>query len=103
MVKNPPANAGDARDLGSIPGLERPPWKKGMTIHSSILAGEYMDRGAWQASVHGMAKSQTQLKRLIMDIRNIEYLYNTCETVNQKNHFGNLYGSIYSVDNVSIL
>ena len=37
MVNNPPANAGDLRDLGSIPGLGRSPGE-GMAIHSSILA-----------------------------------------------------------------
>ena len=37
MVKNPPANAGDARDVGSIPGSERSPGE-GMAKHSSILA-----------------------------------------------------------------
>ena len=36
VVKNPPANAGDARDKGSIPGLERSPGG-GMTTHSSSL------------------------------------------------------------------
>ena len=37
MVKNPPANAGDTRDAGSILGQEGP-LEKGMTIYSSILA-----------------------------------------------------------------
>ena len=37
VVKNPPANAGDAGDAGSIPGLGRPPEKE-MATHSSILA-----------------------------------------------------------------
>ena len=37
VVNNPPANAGDLRDLGSIPGLGRSPGE-GMAIHSSILA-----------------------------------------------------------------
>ena len=36
MVKNPPANAGDARDAGSIPWED--PLEEGMAIHSSILA-----------------------------------------------------------------
>ena len=39
MVKNPPASAGDARDMGSIPELGRSPGK-GMAAHSSILAWE---------------------------------------------------------------
>ena len=38
MVKNPPANAEDARDLGSIPGLGRSPGEQEMATHSSILA-----------------------------------------------------------------
>ena len=38
------------------------PLEKGMTIHSSILAWRIpMDRGAWQATVQGVAKSRTQL------------------------------------------
>ena len=37
VVKNPPANAGDVRDVGLIPGLGRSP-EEGMVIHSSILA-----------------------------------------------------------------
>ena len=37
MVKNPPANAGDIRDSGSIPDLGRPPPEEGMATHSRIL------------------------------------------------------------------
>ena len=37
MVKNPPANAGDPRDVGSIPGWEDP-LEKEMATHSRILA-----------------------------------------------------------------
>ena len=48
-------------DLGSIPGLEDP-LEEGMATYSSILAGRiHMDRGAWRATVHGVAKSWTQL------------------------------------------
>ena len=39
MVKNLPANAGDTRDMGSIPGLKRSPEKE-MATHSSVLAWE---------------------------------------------------------------
>ena len=64
MVKNPPANAGDLRDSGSIPGLGRTP-EDGMATHPSILAWRIrMDRGVWQATVHGISKSWTRLKRL---------------------------------------
>ena len=37
VVKNPPANTGDIRHVGSIPGSEDPP-EEGMATHSSILA-----------------------------------------------------------------
>ena len=48
-------------DLGSIPGLEDP-LEEGMATHSSILAWRIpMGRGAWWATVQGVAKSQTRL------------------------------------------
>ena len=48
-------------DLGLIPGLGRSP-EEGMATHSSVLARRIpMHRGAWQATVHGVAKSQTRL------------------------------------------
>ena len=55
MVKNPPTNAGDAGDLGLIPG--EGPLEEDMATHSSILAWKRMDRRAWRATVHGVAKS----------------------------------------------
>ena len=60
VVKNLPANVGDVRTVGLIPGLGR-----SSGAHSSILAWRVpMDRGAWWATVHRVAKSWTQLKRL---------------------------------------
>ena len=59
VVKKPPANAGDVRDTGSIPVWEDP-LEEGIALHSSILAWRTpMDRGAWQVTVHGVAKSHT--------------------------------------------
>ena len=66
MVKNPPANAGDIRDrdVGSIPGVGRSPGGgRGNPLQYSCLENP-MDRGAWQATVHRVAKSWTRLKRL---------------------------------------
>ena len=55
MLENPPANVGD---LGLIPGSERSPGKgNGNPLQYSCL-GNPMDRGTWQAVVHGIAKSQ---------------------------------------------
>ena len=60
MVKNLPAIAGDARDMGSIPGSERSPGiGNGNLLQCSCLENS-MDRGARQATVHGVVKSWTQ-------------------------------------------
>ena len=59
MVKNPPANAGDATHAGSIPGLERSPREgTGSPLQYSCLE-DSMGRGAWQAIVHRVQKSQS--------------------------------------------
>ena len=59
MIKSPPANAGDIRDLGFIPGLGRVPGEEhGNSLHYSCLENP-MDGGAWRDTVHRVAKSQT--------------------------------------------
>ena len=59
MVKNLPANAGDIRDAGSIPGLGRSPGGgHGNPLQYSCLKNP-MDRGAWWAMVHGVSQSDT--------------------------------------------
>ena len=61
MVKNPPAVAGDIRDMGSIPELGRSPERgHGNPLQYSCL-GNPMDRGSWWATVHGVAKSRIGL------------------------------------------
>ena len=59
VVKNLSANAGNIKDVCLIPGLERCPGGG----HSNPLQYSYlensMDRGAWQATVHMVAESQT--------------------------------------------
>ena len=57
LVKNPPANAGGAREVGSIPGSGRSPEEgNGNPLQYSGLENS-MDRGAWWATVHGAAES----------------------------------------------
>ena len=59
VVKNPPANAGDVRDKGLIPGSGRFPGEgNGYPLQYSCLENP-MDRGAWWATVHRIAKSRT--------------------------------------------
>ena len=63
-VKKPPANEGDLRGTGSIPGLGRSPGGgHGNPLQYSCLENP-MERGAWWAIVHRAAKSQTRLKQL---------------------------------------
>ena len=64
MVKNPPASAGDGRDLGSITGSGRyPGGGHGNLLQYSCLENP-MNRGVWWAPVYRIIKSWTQLKRL---------------------------------------
>ena len=61
LVRNPPANVGDTGDMGLIPGSGRSPRRgSGNPLQHSCLKNP-MDRGAWQATVQSVAKSQTQL------------------------------------------
>ena len=60
VVKNPLANAGDLRDVGSIPGSGRSPGGgNGNPLWYSFLENP-TDRGAWKVTVHGVTKSRTQ-------------------------------------------
>ena len=57
MVKYLPANAGDIRHVDLIPGSGRSPGRRhGNPLQYSCL-GNPMDRGAWRAMVHGVAKT----------------------------------------------
>ena len=61
MVKNLPAHAGDSKEAGLLTGSGRSPGEgNGNLIQYSCLKNS-MDTGAWWATVHGVAKSQTRL------------------------------------------
>ena len=57
--KNMPANAGDARDSGSLPWVRKSPGGGNGNLLQYSCLGNPKDRGAWQATVHGVAKSWT--------------------------------------------
>ena len=59
VVKSPPDNAGDIRNLGSIPGSGRPPGGgNGNTLQYSCLENP-VDGGAWQGTIHRLTKSRS--------------------------------------------
>ena len=58
VVKNPPANAGDAGNLGSIPGSKRSHGEgNGNPLQYSCLENPFSDREAWQATVYRVTES----------------------------------------------
>ena len=59
-AKNLPANAGDAGDTGLIPGLGKSPGEGNGNPLQYSCPENPMDRGAWQATVHGVKKSRTR-------------------------------------------
>ena len=75
VVKNPPPSAGDIRDVGSIPGSGRSPGEgNGNPLRYSCLENP-MDRGAWWATVHGVARSCTWLSNFAPSICIYVYMY----------------------------
>ena len=60
VVKNPPASAGDVRDMDLILGLGRSPGVGNGCLLQFPCLGNPMARGAWQAVVHGVTKSWTR-------------------------------------------
>ena len=74
MIKNPPANAGDIKDAGSMSGLGRSPGRRhGNPLQYSCLENP-MDRGVWQSTVHWVAESRTRQKQLCTHIRCMPFM-----------------------------
>ena len=61
-LKNLPTNTGDAGDVGLIPELERSPGVGNADPFQYSGLGNPTDRGTWRSTVHGVTKSQTQLR-----------------------------------------
>ena len=83
MAKNLPGNAGNAGDLGSIPGWERSPGGGHDNPLKYSCLENPMDRGAWRATVHKVPKSWTRLKQLSMHtcIADLQYCVSRVQQV----------------------
>ena len=78
VVKSPPANAGEARDVGVNPGLGRSPAVgNGNPLQYSCL-GNSMEKGNWRAIIHGVTKSWTQLSNYA---HTCTLVANLCDTI----------------------
>ena len=64
--KNPPANRGDARDMGLISGLERSPGVGNVNPLQYSCLENSMDRGAWRAAVYGVTRESDTTERTHM-------------------------------------
>ena len=74
MVKNPPANAGEVRDAGLIPGSGKSPeGGNGNSLQYFCLENP-MDRGAWWATVQGVPKSGIRLSKHVYPLINAALL-----------------------------
>ena len=62
MVENLPANAGDIRDVGLVPGSGRSPGRGHVNPLQYSCLGDPMDKGAWWVVIHRVAQSQKLLK-----------------------------------------
>ena len=76
LVKNPPANAGDASDTSLIPRRGRSPAGGNSSPLQYSCLGYSMDRGAWWAAIYGVTQSRTRLKWLSSskDVKKLEIL-----------------------------
>ena len=74
LVNNPPANAGNVRVVGSIPGYGRSPGEVNGNPFQYYCLEDPMGRGSWQAMVYRVAQSWTPLKGLSMHAQAINLL-----------------------------
>ena len=81
LAKNSPATAGDARNSGLIPGSGRSSGEgNGIPLQCSCV-GNITDRGAWRATVHKVAESQTRLNMHAHDMTHNILQHNHTESV----------------------
>ena len=78
MVMKPPANAGDVRDMGSVPQSGRSPGEGNDNPLQYSCLENPVDRGFWSAAVHGVTKSQTRLSRHLGYLVSLNDIHNSC-------------------------
>ena len=84
-VKNLPASSGDTGDGHSVPASGRSPGgSNGNPLQYSCLENP-TDRGAWQATIHGVAKSQTQLSTYALECRSQSNSKSSCSSQDAMN------------------
>ena len=93
VAKNLPADAGDIRDADSIPGSRRSPGGGYDNPLQYSCLENHMDRGAWQATVYRVAKSQTSLKQLSMHTRYYKLSSYLLTTKKKKIIFGSVFST----------
>ena len=88
VVKNPSVNGGDIRGTGSIPGSGRFPGEGNGNPRQYSYLENPIDRGAWQATAHRVAKSRTRLKQLSTHIciHGLRYPFSALGTVHVPQH-----------------
>ena len=96
VVKNPPINAGDAREGGSIPRSESSPGVGNGNLLQYSCLGNSTGRRTWQATVHGVAKSQTQQSLNTHTHKHSEFegnpiIENTKARMEDREHWGEIW------------
>ena len=94
MGKNPPDNAGGARDMGSVPVSWRSPGVGNGNPPQHSCLGNSMDRETWQASMHGVTKNQTRLGEWAHSV----LVFGISVVKNQPANAGNMVWSVGQAD-----
>ena len=72
-VKNSPANSGDAREVGSVPGWGRSSGGGNGNLLQYSCLENFMDRGAWQDIVHGVTSDMTEQLSVMPTLRACQF------------------------------
>ena len=101
VIKNPPANAGN---VGSIPGLG----KSSEEGNGNLLQYSCLDRGAWWAAVHGVAKrikhdlvTKQQQRGIVLNLLRLFHLF--LQSIHEKGHFAKSAAASVGTQNINLI